>query len=115
MAWSDDGGTTWGPMRRTNIPTAQNWSHIGTLPDGRLYILGSLANNLQNQRSPLAIAISDDGETFSKVYAILVDKIHAVRNSVIDNGFIWVGICHGGEKNAGRQDVAVIKIPIKEL
>lgn len=113
MAWSDDDGETWGPMQRTNIPSAWNWSHIGKLPDGRLYILGSL--NRTRARQPLAIAVSDDGTNFTRVWSVWAEKIHAVRNSIVHEGYIWAGICHGGEKNHGRQDVAIVKIPIKQL
>lgn len=113
MAWSDDNGVTWGPMQKTNLPSAWNWSQIGTLPDGRLYLLGSL--NRTRKRQPLAIALSDDGRNFSKVRCIWAEQIHAVRNSVVHDGFIWVGICHGGKRNLGRQDVAVVKIPIAKL
>ena len=114
MAWSDDGGKNWSHFKATNLPTAQNGSSLGLLPDGRLYLVGALsANNLGNRR-PLAIATSEDGRKFNKVYAVFTNKIHAIRNTVVFDGYIWVGICHGGRNN-GRQDVAVIKIPIKEL
>ena len=114
MAWSDDGGKNWSPFKATNLPTAQNGSSLGLLPDGRLYLVGALsANNLGNRR-PLAIATSEDGRKFNKVYAVFTNKIHAIRNTVVFDGYVWVGICHGGRNN-GRQDVAVIKIPIKEL
>lgn len=115
VGWSDDNGVNWSPLQKTNIPSAQNWSHIGKLPDGRLYILGSLARNDQRQRAPLAIATSDDGIHFNKVWSVMADRIHAVRNSIVHDGYVWAGICHGGKKNAGRQDVAVVKIPVNAL
>jgi hypothetical protein len=102
-------------MQRTNIPCSYNWSHISTLPDGRLYILGSLSRNQQEKRAPLAITLTDDGRAFSRVHAVFVDRIHAVRNSVVHDGWIWAGICHGGKRNRGRQDVAVVKIPLASL
>jgi hypothetical protein len=114
MAWSDDKGRTWSPMQKTNIPCSHNWSTIDRLPDGRLYILGSLSRNKSSARYPLAIALSDDdGRTFSKVWCVLAEVIHSVRNSEIYDGFIWTGVCHGG--GSGRQDVSVVKIPIEAL
>ena len=114
VAWSDDGGRNWSPFMRTEIPTSQNGSQLGVLPNGNLYLVGALSANRLNQRTPLAIAISKDGQTFSKVWAVFAKKIHAIRNTVIHDGYIWVGICHG-RRNNGRQDVAVVKIPIKAL
>src|SRR5690606_16101516 len=68
MAYSPDRGETWSEFARTNIPSAYNKSAIGQLPDGRIYIIGSLAPDIQMKRMPLAIAVSDDGEHFRKVY-----------------------------------------------
>jgi hypothetical protein len=60
----------------------------------------------------LAVAVSDDGTHFAKVWSAWAETIHAVRNSIIHDGYIWAGICHG---NGGQQDVAVVKIPVNEL
>ena len=114
VAYSRDGGETWGDFRRTEIPCAYNRSAIGQLPDGRVYIIGSLAPAQSGHRRPLCIVVSDDGVHFSKVYRLLDDKIHTLRNDVVYDGFIWVACAHGGN-NSGRGEVSVVKIPIQNL
>jgi hypothetical protein len=62
---------------QTNIPDSQSKTIAGSLPDGRIYIIGNFLHNPETdatrkhyKRYPLVIALSEDGKQFEKAYAI---------------------------------------------
>jgi predicted neuraminidase len=59
--WSDDGGKTWGKMALTALPNPNSGIDAATLADGRQLIV---YNHTATGRSPLNVAVSDDGRTW---------------------------------------------------
>lgn len=57
--WSSDGGTHWGEMQLTNLPNPNSGTDAVTLQDGRHVLV---YNHTSKGRSPLNIAISEDGK-----------------------------------------------------
>jgi predicted neuraminidase len=65
--WSDDTGLTWGRMTLTSLPNPDSGTDAVTLSDGRQLLVYN--HNTKDQtrnkgRSPLNIAVSEDGETW---------------------------------------------------
>lgn len=58
---SDDGGRTWGRMTLTDLPNPNSGTDAVTLRDGRHLIV---YNPVPKGRTPLAVAISDDGRAW---------------------------------------------------
>jgi arylsulfatase A-like enzyme/predicted neuraminidase len=59
--WSDDGGKTWGKMELTTLPNPNSGIDAVTLQDGRQLLV---YNHTVIGRSPLNVAVSDDGKTW---------------------------------------------------
>lgn len=59
---SDDNGKTWGPMGLTSLPNPNSGTDAVTLKDGRHLLI---YNHTERGRSPLNLAISTDGKTWS--------------------------------------------------
>jgi predicted neuraminidase len=59
--WSNDGGRTWTPISLTQLPNPNAGIDAVTLRDGRHLIV---YNHTTRGRSPLNVAISDDGKTW---------------------------------------------------
>jgi predicted neuraminidase len=67
--WSDDGGKTWGKMTLTALPNPNSGIDAVTLADGRQLIV---YNHTAKGRSPLNVAVSDDGKTWKA--AVVLEK-----------------------------------------
>jgi len=65
--WSDDGGRTWGKMALAGLPNPNAGIDAVTLQDGRHLIV---YNHSINARSPLNIALSRDGKTWTKALTL---------------------------------------------
>jgi predicted neuraminidase len=61
QARSADGGATWGPLEATPLPNPNSGIDAVTLADGRAIVI---YNHTQKGRSPLNVALSDDGNTW---------------------------------------------------
>ena len=61
QAWSHDGGLTWGPMLPTELPNPSAGIDAIALTDGRFLLV---YNPTTRGRRRLAVAISDDGQTW---------------------------------------------------
>ncbi len=59
--WSEDGGKTWTPMRSTILPNSSTGIDAVMLKDGRALLV---YNHTPRGRSPLNVAISEDGKTW---------------------------------------------------
>jgi hypothetical protein len=68
--WSDDSGHTWSPIIGTTFQNTFSRAHAGRLVDGRYYIIGNNFDQYLN-RLHMHIALSDDGETFDRMYTLL--------------------------------------------
>ena len=70
-SWSSDGGKTWSPMAASALPNNNSGTDAVTLKDGRQLIVYNHvkpAANLSNgkgARTPLNVAISQDGKQWS--------------------------------------------------
>jgi predicted neuraminidase len=60
--WSTDGGRTWSPIALTTLPNPNSGIDAVTLRDGRHLIV---YNHTTQGRSPLNVALSRDGKTWT--------------------------------------------------
>jgi predicted neuraminidase len=58
-SWSDDGGKTWPQLKLTALPNPDSGIDAVTLKDGRAVLT---YNHTTSDRSPLNVAVSDDGK-----------------------------------------------------
>jgi predicted neuraminidase len=69
-SWSTDGGKTWGEMTLTDLPNSSTGIDAVTLKDGRHLLV---YNHTPLGRSPLNVAVSKDGKTWTPAL-VLEDK-----------------------------------------
>jgi predicted neuraminidase len=69
-SWSEDNGKTWSAMKATALPNPSAGIDAVMLRDGRALIV---YNHTANARSPLNVAVSDDGRTW-KAALVLEDQ-----------------------------------------
>ena len=67
--WSDDNGKTWGEMTATGLPNPSSGTDAVTLADGR-HLLVYNHNTGARDRSPLNVAVSDDGVTWQAALVV---------------------------------------------
>ena len=60
--WSEDAGSTWTDLTATRLPNPDSGVDAVTLADGRALLV---YNHSQRARTPLNVAVSNDGETWS--------------------------------------------------
>ena len=60
-SWSGDGGKTWEPLKLTALPNPNSGIDAVTLKDGRALMV---YNHTSRGRSPLNVAVSQDGKTW---------------------------------------------------
>lgn len=65
--WSDDGGKSWSAVTLTDLPNPNSGTDAVTLSDGRHLLV---YNNTIKGRSPLNVALSDDGKTWKMVHTL---------------------------------------------
>ena len=69
-SWSEDGGKTWSEMRLTDLPNPSSGIDAVTLRDGRALLV---FNDTTRGRTPLSVALSADGKTWTRA-AVLEDQ-----------------------------------------
>jgi len=73
-SWSSDNGDTWSEVELTNVPNNQSGTDAVTLRDGRHVLIYNDFETLQGTkkgpRTPLSIAISDDGLNWKKILTL---------------------------------------------
>jgi len=67
--WSDDGGKKWGKMKLTDMPNPNSGTDAVTLQDGRQLLVYNHNPNYKG-RSPLNVAVSDDGKKWLAVFTL---------------------------------------------
>ncbi|MFW6163222.1 MAG: exo-alpha-sialidase [Planctomycetota bacterium] len=110
-------GRSFPPAVRTSIPDAPSKAVSGTLPDGRIYLVG----NQTFGRDPLVISLSTDGVVFDRATSIR-HGAPAIRHRgrakgrgfqypsiVVAEGALWVIY------SVGKEDVAVSHVPLAAL
>ena len=65
--WSEDGGKTWSEVTLIDVPNPNSGTDAVTLKDGRHLLV---YNDTPSGRSPLNVAISDDGKKWKMVAAL---------------------------------------------
>jgi predicted neuraminidase len=70
QATSTDGGRNWSPLTPTSLPNPNSGIDAVTLADGRHVLI---YNHTLRGRSPINLAVSDDGKTWSMVKALETD------------------------------------------
>ena len=110
-------GRTFAPAVRTRIPDSPSKAVSGTLPDGRIWLIGNQAIG----RDPLVISLSRDGVTFEWAASIRhgAPKVrHPGRakgrgfqypSAVVVGDALWVIY------SIGKEDVAVSRVPLSSL
>lgn len=68
--WSEDNGLTWGEMTASELPNPSSGTDAVTLADGRHLIV---YNHTRRGRSPLNVAISDDGRQWEAALVLESD------------------------------------------
>jgi alpha-L-rhamnosidase len=86
--WSGDGGATWGAMTLTDLPNPSSGTDAVTLRDGRqllVYNHNTRDGSNNKGRSPLNVAISNDGKNWQAAL-VLEDDANA------PNGFAYPAV-----------------------
>jgi predicted neuraminidase len=66
-SWSSDNGASWSPLQATSLPNPNSGFDAVTLADGRGLLV---YNHTPRGRSPLNVAVSDDGKTWKQVLVL---------------------------------------------
>lgn len=66
-SWSSDNGTSWSPLEATALPNPNSGFDAVTLADGRGLLV---YNHTPRGRSPLNVAVSNDGKTWNQVLVL---------------------------------------------
>ncbi len=121
-AVSEDQGETWGQSVLTNIPDSRQKQSAGNLPDGTAYLVGSPTGN--NQRLPLTVLVSADGETFDAGYTLRdaadlqprrytgrVDRkpSYSYPKSVLWGDYLYIGY------GANKEDAQLTRVPVADI
>ncbi|GIW96820.1 MAG: hypothetical protein KatS3mg111_0153 [Pirellulaceae bacterium] len=71
-SWSQDGGRSWGPMQRTELPNPNSGTDALTLQDGRHLLVYNHAvrTSALNGRQTLNVAVSTDGLSWKTVLTL---------------------------------------------
>lgn len=100
--WSYDGGKTWGHEYLTDIPNNNSGFTAITLRDGRFAMVFNDFESLpgaprwehMNARTPLTLAISEDGIKWTKVMDIETGPIH---NNAFPSGYCYPNMIEGDD------------------
>ena len=85
--WSRDGGTTWGKMTLTRLPNPNSGTDAVTLRDGRQLLV---YNHSVKGRSPLNVAVSEDGKAWQA--ALILEN-----DASAPNGFSYPAVIQSGD------------------
>lgn len=92
QCFSHDGGETWSEVTLSDMPNNNSGIDALTLRDGR-HVLVYNDSNVEGRRTPLSVAISDDGEHWTKLLDLETDDLGEYSYpSVIQasDGRLWV-------------------------
>ena len=120
LTWSDDGGKSWSPMISTTFPNSYSRAHVGRLTDGRFYIIGNNCDQYLN-RHYMHIALSDDGETFDRMYTLLEGPTtRRVPGKHKEDGYHYPNSIVDGDKllvvySVNKEDIEVATVDTKNF
>ena len=134
-----DGKGSWSPMYPTDIPDSHSRAQALRLPDGRVLLVGNqIASRFDKgiylERDPLTLAISPDGEYFTKVFALRAGAASGARPKhrfktmpgapdIVGSGPPGYGyasmIVHDGMLyvlySVNKEDMAITSVPLASL
>ncbi len=117
---SPDNGATWSVPVETDFPDAMARCHVGTLPDGKVYLVNNPGPGLRNRRF-LTLALSADGSTFTRA-GILRGDPPPMRLPGKDKVGGWQYPCGRVWKNRlhvsyslNKEDILVSSIALEDL
>jgi len=115
-------GKTWTTPVPTNVPDSPSKATSGSLPDGRVFLIGNqVSDPTHHRRDPLVLSLSPDGKNFVWAAAIRAGappvnypgraKIPGFQYpvAIVARNAIWVIY------SIGKEDVAVSRIPLSAL
>jgi predicted neuraminidase len=70
-SWSTDGGRTWTALAATSLPNPNSGIDAANLKDGRILLV---YNHTQRGRSPLNVAVSQDGKTWQAALVLETER-----------------------------------------
>jgi len=118
---SKDNGTHWSKPVETNFTDNDSKFHFGRLPDKRFYYVGIPDTLHHYKRSPLVLALSDDGKSFNKQYIIAGDLYklkkeglwkggqYGYPDTIIWNGYMYVII------SRQKEAIELIRFKLNQL
>jgi BNR repeat-like domain len=119
---SSNGGKTWTTPVRTNIPDSPSKAVAGTLPDGKIYMIGNqIPKSAHSFRDPLVIGLSSDGKAFDWAAALLhgtpplrypghaKNRGFQYPSAMVEGNALWVIY------SINKEDVAISRVPLSEL
>lgn len=116
---SDDDGYNWTPGVQTDIPDSPSKAVAGTLPDGRIYLVGNQV--AVKGRDPLVLSLSTDGIRFDWAAAIQsgAPPIRKEGRAKVP-GFQYPSAVVARDAlfviySVGKEDVAVSRVPLSVL
>lgn len=108
---SSKDGVNWGVPKKTNFTDNNSKSYLGKLPNGKFYYIGVPDTTSMGGRTPLVLALSDDGFNFNQNYIIAADyytkKYTAGRYktgqfgypySMVHDGYLYIVVSRMKEK-----------------
>ena len=119
---STDNGESWSETILTNMPDSRSKQSAGNLPNRAAYLVGNPVSN--KQRFPLAIALSRNGEVFTKAYLLRSggSNLQPLRyegkykragyhypKSMVAGNFLYVAY------TTNKEDVEYTRIPLDSL
>ncbi|WP_256009855.1 exo-alpha-sialidase [Desertivirga xinjiangensis] len=70
---SSKDGVNWSIPKKTNFTDNNTKSHLGKLPNGKFYYVGTPDTTSMGARTPLVLSVSDDGFNYNRNYVIAAD------------------------------------------
>ncbi|MFI4911650.1 MAG: exo-alpha-sialidase [Sedimentisphaeraceae bacterium JB056] len=121
-ALRDKPGAQWSKAYKTNIPDSPSKCVAGSLPDGRIYIIGNNIDKLW-LRDPIMISLSTDGVHFDKSYVIRCGASNCREKNPGDHkgpGFqypdaIVIGDSLWVSYAISKEQIGVSRIPLESL
>ena len=115
----------WSTAVPTTIPDSHTRTHVGALPDGRTYLLGTQVSNtsLRHKRDPLTLSLSADGVSFNQAWALRYgapDKRYegshkdygfAYPSAIVDRKNKMLKIAY----SINKEDIEMMKISLSAL
>lgn len=116
-----DNGETWSKAVETNIPDSRAKQSAGNLTDGTAFLASNPTDS--KNRWPMALLLSDDGETFNKGWLLRsMDELperkwtgkaktlgFSYPKSIVYNDALWVAY------SQNKEEVLITKVPLSSV